>query len=151
MDAIADEFADDAYHLFVYTRETHPEFARGMYEHFETIEEKFRRARVLQERFNTPRKILVDDLDGTVHRLHAGLPNQSWVIDHTGYIACKASWTDAADIRHGLELAIRTREIKRESMRATPYYREFFSMRASDRSEDDSKSLAQHGKFSEKP
>ena len=147
MDAIANEFADDVHHLFVYTRETHPEHARGIYEHFETLEEKFQRARVLQERFNTPRKILVDDLDGTVHRLYSGVPNQSWVIDHTGHIAYKASWTDAADVREGLDLAIRTRELKREGKGGTAYYREFFSTRVSNREGDDSKWLAQHGRL----
>ena len=146
MDGLANEFGD-VHHLFIYTRETHPEHARGIYEHFETIEEKFQRARLLQERFDTPRKILVDDLDGAVHRLYAGVPNQSWVIDHTGHIAYKASWTDAADVREGLELAIRTRELKRAGTGGTPYYREFFSTRVSNRGSDDSRWLAQHGRL----
>jgi hypothetical protein len=145
MDALAAEYAEDVHHLFVYTRETHPEYARGIYEHFETIEEKFARAKILQERFNTPRKILVDDLDGTVHRLYAGVPNQSWVIDHTGHIAYKAGWTDAADVRMGLELALRTRELKREGRGGTSYYRELFTTRTSNRQPGDSESLAQHG------
>jgi hypothetical protein len=145
MDALATEYADDVHHLFVYTRETHPEYARDIYEHFETYEEKVARAKILQERFNTPRTILVDDLDGTVHRAYAGVPNQSWVIDHTGHIAYKASWTDASDIRFGLELALRTRELKREGKGGTQYYRELFVTRTSDRTPGDSESLAQHG------
>ena len=92
----------------MYTRETHPEHARGIYEHFESFDEKLARARILQERFDTPRAILVDDLDGTVHRRYAGVPNQAWVINHTGHIAYKAGWTDAEDIRFGLDLALRT-------------------------------------------
>ena len=145
MDALALEYAADAHHLFIYTRETHPEYARGIYEHFETLDEKMARAKILQERFDTPRKMLVDDLDGTVHRQYAGVPNQSWVIDHTGHIAYKAGWTNAEDVRLGLELALRTRELKREGKGGSQYYREMFTFRVSDRQPGDSESLAQHG------
>ena len=146
MDAMAVEFAEEAHHLFVYTRETHPEHARGIYEHFESLEEKMHRAKILQERFNTPRKILVDDLDGTVHRQYAGVPNQSWVIDDTGNIAYKAQWTNAEDIRFGLDLALHTRDLKRAGKGGSTYYRELFTFRTSSRTDADSKSLAQHGK-----
>ncbi len=105
------------------------------------------RARILQERFNTPRKILVDDLDGGVHRQYAGAPNQSWVIDHTGHIAYKAAWTVAADVRKGLELALKTRESKREGQGGANYYREIVSFREgrSGRTKEQSERLAQHG------
>ncbi len=145
MDQIAKDFADEAHHLFIYTRETHPEYARGIYEHFETFGEKMERAKILQERFNTPRKILVDDLDGGVHRQYAGAPNQSWVIDHTGHIAYKAAWTVAPDVREGLELALKTRESKREGSSGSNYYREIVSLRGSGRTQEQSERLAQHG------
>ena len=149
MDEIAREFAEEAHHLFIYARETHPEYARGLYEHFESFEEKVQRAKVLQERFDTPRKILVDDLDGTVHRQYAGVPNQSGVIDHTGHIAYKAGWTDAGDIRYGLSLALKTRDLKREGKGGTTYCRELFVFRSRGLTPDDSKSLAQLGKLAD--
>lgn len=146
MDDIAREFANEAHHLFVYTRETHPEHNPGVYEHFESYEEKLARARLLQERWNTPRTILVDDLEGTVHRRYAGVSNQSWVIDHTGHIAHKAAWTIAADIRYGLELALRTRELKRTGTAGSTYYRELFTFRPSDtRTKEESLRLVRQG------
>ena len=39
------------------------------------------------------------------------------------------------------------RELKREGKGGTPYYREFFSTRTSNREGDDSKWLAQHGRL----
>ena len=143
MDELARDYAEQAHHLFIYTRETHPEHARGLYEHFTSFEEKFGRAKVLQERHDTPRVILVDGLDGDVHREYAGVPNQSWVIDHAGRIAYKASWTTASEVRWALEGALTMREAKREG--GTIYYREFFSHRQSSRTKEDSQKLAQEG------
>ena len=91
----------------------------------------------MRERHNTPRQILIDDLDGTVHREWGGLPNMTWIIDHTGHITYKAGWTVASDIRQFLEDVVRVRELKRqaaESGTRTPtYYVETLSFRASRR------------------
>ena len=143
MDQLARDYAEQAHHLFVYTRETHPERARGLYEHFTTDEEKLGRAKMLEERHNTPRVILVDSLDGHVHRQYAGVPNQSWVIDHTGHIAYKASWTTASEVRWALESALTIREAKRQG--GSIYYREFYSHRQSNRTEEESLKLAREG------
>ena len=44
MDQLARDYAEDAHHLFIYTRETHPEHARGIFERFTSFEEKMERA-----------------------------------------------------------------------------------------------------------
>lgn len=134
MDQLARDFADEAHHLFIYTRETHPELARELglpYQAFTSGEEKFERAKLLKRKHNSPRTILVDFLDGDVHRKYAGVPNQSWVIDHTGRIAFKASWTHARDLRPALEGVLEMREVKREGARLIQYYREVISYRES--------------------
>ena len=91
----------------------------------------------MRERYNTPRQILIDDLDGTVHREWGGLPNMTWIIDHTGHVAYKAGWTVASDIRQSLEDVVRVRELKRQAVesgtRTPPYYVETLSFRASRR------------------
>ncbi|MCH8311085.1 MAG: hypothetical protein IIB17_11410 [Chloroflexi bacterium] len=79
-----------------------------------------------------------DDLDGAVHRQWGGLPNMTWVIDHTGRVAYKAGWTVESDIRESLEDVVRVREIKRELAESggmtPPYYVETLSLRATKRS-----------------
>ncbi|TML76417.1 MAG: hypothetical protein E6G12_07155 [Actinobacteria bacterium] len=49
------------------------------------------------------RPILVDDLDGSVHRAYGLLPNMSWVLDRGGAILYKAMWTSAARIGEFLD------------------------------------------------
>ena len=47
--------------------------------------------------------MLVDDLDGSVHRAYGLLPNMSWVLDRGGAILYKAMWTSAARIGEFLD------------------------------------------------
>ena len=113
MDQLARDFADEAYFLFVYTREAHPE----MFPEFpaiRSIDQKFDHARLMRDRHQTPRTILVDDVGGTVHRAYSGCSNMSWIIDHTGRVHFKANWTVAADLRNALEAAVRIRDMKRD-------------------------------------
>ena len=131
MDALAREYADEAHHLFVYTRETHPEIAKrdGLpYLALTSYEEKVERAKIMRDKWQTPRTILVDTFDGAVHRLYAGAPNQSWVIDHTGRVLFKAGWTREADLRPQLEVALNMREMKREGV-GIQYYTERITYR----------------------
>ena len=111
MDQMARDFAEQAHFLFVYVREAHPDEFPDHPEHH-SIEQKFQHARDMQERHQTPRTVLVDSLDGDVHRLYAGAPNMSWVLDHTGRVAYKAAWTAESEIRPALESALRIRELK---------------------------------------
>jgi hypothetical protein len=123
MDELAREYEGRAHALFVYVREAHPDDFPDYPAHT-SQEHKLRHAAELQRWWNTPRTILVDSLDGDVHRAWGGLPNMSWIIDHTGRVAFKAAWTRAGDIRSALEKVIRAREEKREQRSPTPYYKE---------------------------
>ena len=82
----------------------------------------------MQGRHDTPRPIVIDGIDGEVHRQYGGLPNMSWIIDHTGHIAYKAGWTIESDIRTALENVFKVRELKREAssngLILKQYYRE---------------------------
>ena len=125
MDQLAHDFAEQVHFLFVYVRESHPDRFPDHPTH-KSIEQKFQQARDMQQRHCTSRRILVDSLDGDVHRRHGGLPNMSWVVDHTGRIAYKAAWTVEQDIRAALEDAIRIRELKRESSSGGEEYKDFY-------------------------
>jgi len=123
MDSLAREYADQAHFLFIYTREAHPDMYPDHPAH-QTLEQKFQHARDLQKKFDTPRTILIDTLDGDVHRAWSGLSNMSWIIDHTGYITYKAAWTSATHVRGALDYTIRSRDLKRPRSGSAPFYQE---------------------------
>ncbi|MCH9010318.1 MAG: hypothetical protein IIC21_06825 [Chloroflexi bacterium] len=125
MDKLSEEYADRVHFLFVYVREVHPDDYPSHPVH-RTIEQKFQHARDLQARHDTPRRILVDTLDGDVHRTYGGIPNMSWIIDHTGRIAYKAGWTIESDLRSALENVAMVRELKREATQKGVNFRAYY-------------------------
>jgi len=80
--------------VFIYTREAHP--GENVPRH-DSFGRKLACARLLREA-GIGRDILVDDLDGTVHRAYGLMPNMTWVIDQGGRVAYKANWTSAANV-----------------------------------------------------
>ena len=84
--------------MFVYTREAHP---GEKWPHHETMDEKIEHAQRMVERWDMRRPMLVDDLDGPLHRAYGRLPNMSFIVDSAGTIVYKADWTDA----HNIEVA----------------------------------------------
>jgi hypothetical protein len=128
MDAMAREIGDEAHFLFIYTREAHPEHFPEEFPAIDSIERKFANARVMRERHGTPRTMLVDDLDGAVHRQYSGGSNMAYIIDHTGRLHFKANWARELHLRRELRVAIAIRELKRNpDQRIVPYYHEGMS------------------------
>jgi hypothetical protein len=125
MDQMAKDFAEQAHFLFVYVREAHPDDDPAFPVH-NTIEQKMEHARTMQKKHGTPRKILVDSLDGDVHREFGGIPNMSWIIDHTGQVAYKAGWTIAPEIRDAMDDAVRVRQLKREASEKGVNFRTYY-------------------------
>jgi hypothetical protein len=52
---------------------------------------------------------------------------------------------NAADLRAGLEIALAIRDLKRQGLGGTAYYREQFSYRVSNRTHEETIRLAQQG------
>ena len=131
MDELSRQYEGDAHFLFVYVREAHPDRFPDHPAH-KTFDQKLQHARDMRDRHDTPRQILVDHLDGPVHRDWGGLPNMSWVLDRAGDITYKAGWTVEADIRAALEQVGRVLELKRQAAETgrsyTPYYTETMSV-----------------------
>jgi hypothetical protein len=84
----------------VYTREAHPGEHLTAHARFD---EKLAAARRLRDEIGITRPILVDDLEGTVHRAYGLMPNMSWVLDRGGIILYKAMWTSAAHVNDFVE------------------------------------------------
>lgn len=126
MERLARDFATRARFLFVYVREAHP---GEVYPHHTSSEQKHRHAAALRDLRQAQRPFLIDTLDGEVHRRYGGVSNMTWIIDHTGRVAFRASWTVAEDVRAALEETLRVRELRREGRPVTAYYREVMGLR----------------------
>jgi hypothetical protein len=84
----------------VYTREAHPGEHLAAHASFEA---KVAAAERLRDEIGIRRPILIDDLEGTVHRAYGLLPNMSWVLGRGGIVLYKAMWTSAQRIADCLE------------------------------------------------
>ena len=111
MDDMARRFAPRGVtSVFIYTREAHP---GENYPHHTSIEGKRAHARALQSHTGLSRRVLVDDLEGTVHRAFGGLPNMTWIIGRN-IVLYRAEWTLPADIENALEHALNALDNRRE-------------------------------------
>lgn len=90
----------DATFAFVYVREAHPGEKTPAHRSFA---EKMACARRFQRTWNVQRSVLVDDIEGSVHRAFGGLPNMTYIIKRNGTIAYRADWTDAASVAAALD------------------------------------------------
>ena len=84
--------------VFIYTREAHP---GESWPRHESLEQKIEHARRMVERWDIRRRMLVDDLDGPLHRAYGMLPNMCYMVDSGGVVIYKADWTDP----HNIEVA----------------------------------------------
>ena len=126
MEDLAKRYAEGAHFLFVYTREAHPgEF----YPPHQYYEQKLLHAASFRERLGVRRTIVVDSLQGKVHRIFGGVSNMSWIVDHTGRVAYRAAWTVADDIARALQEVLAARELKRSGKSVATFYREMIGLR----------------------
>jgi peroxiredoxin len=96
-----EEYADDDVEfLFVYVREAHPGDRLPAHQ---SEEEKAEAAELLREEEDVEMPILVDKLDGKVHRQYGGLPNSTYLIDKSGRVAFRAMWTRPRVIEEALQ------------------------------------------------
>lgn len=127
---MATEFREhDCQFVFVYTREAHPS---DRYPGHDNLERKLDHARTMAEELRFERPMLVDDLDGTVHRAFGRLPNMTYIVGPSGTIVYRAAWTDPRTIRLALEQILFERGERRRKRRTTPYYMEWLPQRYND-------------------
>ena len=130
MDELGREFEHAAEAVFIYTREAHP---GEKHLHHESMEDKLASARKLVERLGVSRRVLVDDLGGSVHRAFGMLPNMTYVVRRRGEIYYRAAWTDPRTVK----LALRELDVARAEQAAgripLPYYMEWNPARPRDR------------------
>lgn len=128
MEALAEEYAARGFgFVFVYTREAHP---GEKLSHHTSFDQKLTYARLFQERWSIRRPVLVDDLDGPIHRAYGMLPNMSYIVDPAGRIVYRADWTDAHSIRWVLEYLQHEATEKPTTRRVAPFFCELLGHRS---------------------
>lgn len=100
MDQLQEKLGDKVNFALVYVREAHP---AESYSQPETIEEKVRHASDLQRIYNTQWPVIVDDIDGPLHKALDVLPNSAHLIGQGGEILFQSLWvTDIAPLEKAL-------------------------------------------------
>ncbi|HEY3118194.1 MAG TPA: deiodinase-like protein [Chloroflexota bacterium] len=86
--------------LFIYVREPHP---GQRYPHHASMEQKLAAAKKLQELQQIRFPVLVDELDGRVHRAYGARPNPIFVVNRNGRLVYRSGHAEPAPLRDYLE------------------------------------------------
>jgi hypothetical protein len=116
INGLYEEFQRDFQFVMLYVREAHP--GERLLQP-ESLPEKAEHAARLKSQLGVEPRVVVDDLDGTLHRLLDGKPNAAFVFDSAGRLAYRSLWaSDQAGLREAL-VAIREGRVppKRERTR----------------------------------
>ena len=101
LNRLHEQYADqDVQFLLVYVREAHP--GEDIEAHH-SLQGKEEAAELFREEEEVEIPILVDKLDGKVHRQYGSRPNSTYVIDKSGRVAFRAVWTRPSVIEEALE------------------------------------------------
>ena len=99
--------------LIIYVRESHP---GENFPHHRFVEQKVAHARKLKELEEVELRILVDGLEGGVHRQYGLLSNMVYLIDREGTVVYKSDWTNAAELDEMCASLIRLEEMKKQGV-----------------------------------
>ena len=100
-------------------REPHPGEHYGPHQ---TFEQKLQYARDCSAQDDIRTRLVVDDLDGTMHRAYGMLPNMIYILDREGRVVYKAMWTDHDDLATTLANLVWAEEQQARGIRVKPSY-----------------------------
>jgi hypothetical protein len=103
----------------VYVREPHPGERYGPHGSFE---QKLGYAADCAAQDDIRTRVVVDDLDGTMHRAYGTLPNMVYILDREGRVVYKAMWTDHTDVAAALANIAWAEEQQARGIRVKPSY-----------------------------
>jgi len=103
----------------VYVREPHPGEHYGPHQ---TFAQKLQFARDCRVQDDIRTRVVVDDLDGTMHRDYGTLPNMVYILDREGRVVYKAMWTDHADVAATLANIVWAEEQQARGIRVKTSY-----------------------------
>lgn len=99
IDKLTEKYPDVAF-LVVYVREAHPGSRRGAHE---SLEGKTSLAKEMIESFGETREVLIDSIEGDLHKAYGSWPNMVYVISPEGKIAYRCDWSFAKHIDRVLQ------------------------------------------------
>lgn len=105
------EDSDEVQFLLVYVREAHP--GEKIPAH-QSLNDKREAAELFRDEEDVEMPVLVDDLDGRVHRRYGKMPNPTYLIDKSGRVAFRSLWTKASVIAEALEELLNAQESRGE-------------------------------------
>jgi hypothetical protein len=110
MNLLQEEYPD-VHFLLLYIREAHPgKRTKGI----TSIEEKRANAQATRTLYDESRETLVDNVEGTAHKLYGSMPNMTYVIAKDGTVKFRANWTDIDALKEVL-LTITTDKIEEKA------------------------------------
>jgi hypothetical protein len=120
LNALYAEYRDKGFEfLTVYVREPHPGEQYGPHR---SIDQKLQYARDCAAQDDVRTRLVVDDLDGTMHQAYGTLPNMVYVLDREGRVVYKAMWTDHAELSDVLANLAWADEQQAQGIRVKPSY-----------------------------
>lgn len=103
-----EEFGDgDVEFLFVYVREAHP--GADLPAH-ESMDDKLRAAEILRDEEEIEFPVLVDEVNGKVHKKYGSLPNPTFLIDKSGRVAFRSLGSRAKNLAEAIEELLERQE-----------------------------------------
>jgi len=94
------DFSDEIEFLFVYVREAHPGEELGPHR---DMRDKLAAAELFRSEEDVEMPILVDDLNGRIHRKYGKAPNPTYLIDRSGRIAFRMLNTNTRVLGEAIE------------------------------------------------
>jgi alkyl hydroperoxide reductase subunit AhpC len=107
LNGLYEDFQDEVEFLFVYVREAHPGEELGPHQ---DMRDKVRAAELLREEEDVEMPIIVDDLNGRIHKKYGKAPNPTYLIDRSGRIAFRMLNTNADVLGEAIEELLERQE-----------------------------------------
>jgi alkyl hydroperoxide reductase subunit AhpC len=102
-----EQYGGEVEFLFVYVREAHPGDELGSHKE---MRDKVSAAEQLRDEEEVEMPIIVDDLNGRIHRKYGKAPNPTYLIDRSGRIAFRMLNTNASVLEEAIEELLERQE-----------------------------------------
>lgn len=102
-----DDYSDEVEFLFVYVREAHPGEEMGPHKE---MRDKVESAEYFRDEEDVQMPIIVDDLNGRIHKKYGKAPNPTYLIDRSGRIAFRMLNTNATVLGKAIEELLERQE-----------------------------------------
>ncbi len=109
LNQLYEEFGGDLQFAFVYVREAHPGDKLAAHQ---SLEEKVAAAELFRSEEEVEFPVLVDALDGAVHRDYGAAPNPAFLIDKAGRVAFRALWAQPKILREAIQELLNIQECR---------------------------------------